>query len=98
MSKRAPNRTATRRPVNPLEAPFRQLAALAGDLQPNRLPGDSLRQLGDIRAVLATAIDANVDRCHEAGYSWTQIGAALGISPQAAQQGHARRHTNINAS
>ena len=92
MTKRAPNRTATRRPTNPLVAQFRTLTELASDLQPNGLPGTALSDLSDIRDALAVAIETAEDRCHEAGYSWSQIGAALNISPQAAQQRHARRH------
>lgn len=97
MSKRAPNRTATRRPGWPHVAQMRQLAELSNDLQPNALAIDALRQLAHIRAALAAAIDTTEERCHTAGNSWTEIGAALGISPQAAQQRHARRNPNINA-
>lgn len=55
------------------------LTGFTGDL-------DGLAALADVVAVAESALSAAVAGLREHGYSWTDIGAALGITRQAAQQ------------
>lgn len=47
---------------------------------------ESLEDAAALRAGVDALIAARVERCRREGLSWAQIGNALGISKQAAQQ------------
>lgn len=87
---------ATRVTPRPLVAEFRKLGDLVADVHPHGLVGTALSDLEAIRLQAARMIGMAVDQARENDYSWSQIGAALNISAQSAQQTHARRHRSIN--
>lgn len=60
---------------------LRALSARVGDADP-----EDLAELVAMRAAVDEAIDNAARAVHANGASWAQIGAALGVSKQAAQQ------------
>jgi hypothetical protein len=54
-------------------------------------PDDGLRAVADLRAELDSLEAEHVSRALRAGATWAEIGAALGVSKQAAHRKYARR-------
>jgi hypothetical protein len=53
-----------------------------------------LEGLGRRRGEVESAIDEAVRTARATGVTWSAVGAALGVSAQAAQQRYGRRHHN----
>jgi len=91
MPQRAPNRTATRpKPVHPLVASLSAVHVQVKTLLVYSPGYTVLRPLFLLRRTIDGAIDHAIDQAHRDGHSWGAIGRELVISPQGAQQRHAR--------
>lgn len=85
-----PRKTLSARGVQsaptPLEAQLRATIHRAGSIQPEGAALQQLRTLQLLQAQLSRAISAALPEARAAGHSWAEIGGALKVSPQAAQQ------------
>lgn len=87
--KRSPNRSATRKPSDPLADALRRHQNVAEAIEPYSDPLEILQALFIARRAADLAIDEAILRARAAGEYWPEIGGALRISQQAAQQRHA---------
>ena len=74
-----------------------QLANLLKTMDTPNLPEISrLRALRDARSEIDMAIGQTVIRARAENESWSSIGAALGVTPQAVYQRHEERFSQVN--
>lgn len=85
-NRRVPNRTATRKQAPPLQAQLLAVKRKADVVNGRSGLRAALVGLHEVRVAVDTAELAAVAMLRQAGISWADIGAALGISKQAAQQ------------
>lgn len=86
MPRHQPNRTATRKPINPLTDQIRRVESLADALDTVEPAVESLERLRQLRDQVNRAIDVGIVRAKLEGEYWPSIAAALRVSPQAVQQ------------
>ena len=67
------------------------MAAATVDLEGIRDPEDGLAAVVALRRLADRLEDAEVERAMRAGWSWTQVAEALGVTRQAVHKKHARR-------
>jgi hypothetical protein len=61
------------------------------DLPSPQQPGDGLAAVVGLRRLADRLEDAEVERALRAGWSWSQVAEALGVTRQAVHKKHARR-------
>lgn len=85
-NRRVPNRTATRKPASPISRELAAVKRKADVVNARASVRAALTDLHEVRVAVDTAELAAVALLRHAGIPWSEIGAALGISKQAAQQ------------
>jgi transcriptional regulator of acetoin/glycerol metabolism len=66
-----------------------QVTTTAADVVPD--PADRLAAVVALRRLADRVEDAEVERALRAGWTWSQVAEALGVSRQAVHKKHARR-------
>jgi predicted ArsR family transcriptional regulator len=61
------------------------------DLPTHQQPGDGLAAVVALRRLADRLEDAEVERALRAGWSWSQVAEALGVTRQAVHKKHAKR-------
>lgn len=73
---------------------LRTAAAAASAITATAVSLDELGRLAQGRTIINRRIEDVVDELAHAGVGWVLIAEALGVSRQAARQGHLRRHAS----
>ena len=64
---------------------------MSGSPSPLDAPADGLAAASALRAIADQLEDAEVERAMRAGWSWSQVAEALGVTRQAVHKKHLRR-------
>lgn len=86
--RRAPNRTATRKPIDPVLTAHIRLAR--AQMNATTYPRtDAIKSYVEVRNAADEAIALAVEHARYDGASWADIAAALGVTTQAAHKRYA---------